>query len=144
MSKKIPGLILFFMPIFISVVAFSSSVSIPICPEKIQVSERVILPPSGWELLAKEPNYFLEGISIYAGHPKELASLKPDFASKGKAKWSFAANDTIYVVCEYNETSIRLTKQLPEKIISCEVIYDQMVQSTKGFIPKHLNCYKEN
>ncbi|WED44479.1 STY0301 family protein [Legionella cardiaca] len=123
---------------------FSASIDLPACPAKINVKENLTSLPTDWELLPATSNHFLVAISIYSGHPDELASLKPDFISKKKAKWSFSANESVYIVCEYNKTSIRLTSRLPANLSSCEVNFDPSTRSESGFLPKQVNCYKRH
>ncbi|CEK10510.1 STY0301 family protein [Legionella hackeliae] len=126
--------------ILISRTSFSLSGNIPVCPDKIAVKEQLLKLPTGWESLTSDIPHFLNGISVYSGHPRDLVALKPDAINEKKAMWSFSTKDTIYVVCEYNGTSIILTQKIPAKIRHCELIYNPFVRGEKGYIPKLLNC----
>lgn len=129
---------------FIAVVpmVFATTVFSPACPKEIDVMETLMNAYPGWSQVVSKGSYYLNSIAFFAGDPKDLASLKPDFASKGMAKWSFSPNDNIYIVCAYNQTAIQLTQALPANITRCEVTFDQTIMSEKGFIPKKVTCYQ--
>lgn len=122
--------------------AFATTVFSPVCPKEVDALETLMNSYPGWSLVVSKGNYYLNSIAFYAGDPKSLANLKPDFANKERAKWSFSPNDNIHIVCAYNQTVIQLTQALPANITRCEVMFDQTIMSEKGFIPKKVNCYK--
>lgn len=62
---------------------------ISFCPKNIEVSEQLVKLPPKWESFATHSVHFLNAISIYSGHPRELASLKPAIRSKEKSTWFF-------------------------------------------------------
>ncbi|WP_083191020.1 STY0301 family protein [Legionella jamestowniensis] len=113
---------------------------ISFCPKNIEVSEQLVKLPPKWESFATHSVHFLNAISIYSGHPRELASLKPAIRSKEKSTWFFSLDDTIYIVCEYRDTGIQLTQKLPAKMRYCDVFYDLTAQGGRGFIPTHIKC----
>jgi hypothetical protein len=54
------------------------------CPEKIRPSTTLTNTPDGWAaMLGGSGDSHFEGVSIYDGHPKEMASLAPD--NKGQS-----------------------------------------------------------
>ncbi len=123
--------------------AFAATVFSPVCPKEIDIMETLMNAYPGWSQVVSKGSYYLNSIAFYAGDPKDLANLKPDFANKGVAKWSFSPNDNIYIVCGYNQTAIQLTQALPANINRCEVTFDQTMMSEKGFIPKKVTCFQE-
>jgi hypothetical protein len=73
-----------------------------------------------------------------------MASLKPEFANKKQAKWEFSSQELIYLVCHYNHSGIKLTQQLPEKTIKCQVTYNQSLMGSNGFLPEKIQCDRQS
>lgn len=111
------------------------------CPENIAVAQKAAKTYDGWRSITTQPNYYLSGVTLFSGKPEEMASLKPDTSNHAKSTWKFSSNEQIYVVCEYNQTSIQLTQSLPQHTTTCIVDYDQNAKSSSGgYIPKLIRC----
>ena len=114
----------------------------PNCPKQINRIEHINIAHDHWETIPSIPNNFLSGVSFYSGHPKEGASLKPNSIHKKMAKWTFSRKEMIYIVCEYNQTGIKLTQPLAKNTSQCTISYNHLVQSTNGFLPEKIQCTK--
>lgn len=119
-----------------------AQVYIPNCPKEISKIEHIQTSENDWETISDIPHNFLSGISFYSGHPKEGASLKPHVTNKNTSKWRFSPKNTIYIVCQYNQTGIKLTQPLPKKTVQCTVKYNEYIKGDNGFIPQKINCSK--
>lgn len=111
------------------------------CPLKITTTQQLTGDYPGWASFRNEVIHFTEGVSFYSGPPEEQAVLKPDSSAQGKARWTFSAKDTIYIVCEYNQTMIHLSRKLPPNTTTCEVRYDQSIHGANGPIPTTIICH---
>ncbi len=112
----------------------------PNCPKQINRIEHINTAQDNWETIPSIPNNFLSSVSFYSGHPKEGASLKPRSLHKKMAKWTFSRKEMIYIVCEYNQTGIKLTQPLAKKTSQCTVHYNHNVKSNDGFLPEKIQC----
>lgn len=113
----------------------------PACPKEITVSQQLTSTPSGWRAFHSDAPHFLSGITLYAGKPEEMASLKPDFSKDlTRATWDFSPSDKIFISCRYNQTNIELTQALPEHTQQCTLRYNKAVQGDNGFLPDHMEC----
>ena len=99
------------------------------CPASVQISESLAnqIPP--WEAVVDQGRggYNLDNVGLYSGHPKNKAAVVPDKTtrSKGLAKttWRFPQKKSadFWISCSYANTSILLTRQLPDGLSHCEV-----------------------
>lgn len=115
------------------------------CPDAIQVSQKLEKNIPGWrslqdQLYRDKAVYHLDGVAMFVDRPEKLVQLKPQI-EKGRRIWRFNANDKIFIVCEYQNTSIQLTKVLPGKMTQCEVHFLKNQQTEKGPIPEYVSCY---
>lgn len=113
----------------------------PACLPTIAVTQALEKTYSGWDAFVPAATYFLDGISFYSGKPDELALLKPDISNNRRAKWTFSPDESIYMLCEYNQTIIALTKKLPGHLTDCEVTYQNQVMGSKGPLPGRVICH---
>ncbi|MCL9682671.1 STY0301 family protein [Legionella maioricensis] len=125
--------------IFFSIMV-QAKIYTPNCPKQINRIEHINTAHDNWETISSIPNNFLSGVSFYSGHPKEGASLKPNSINKKVSKWTFSRKQRIYIVCEYNQTGIKLTQPLAKKTSQCTISYNPLVQSTNGFLPEKIQC----
>jgi hypothetical protein len=94
------------------------------CPERMDVTHAETAPVAGFELW-KDPQakVILENISLYDGHPREMAPLKPDNGDDLKARtslWTLFDNPRgFWMVCQYANTDIRWIKRLDNPKKSC-------------------------
>lgn len=114
----------------------------PNCPKEIKSIEHINNSQNDWETISSIPNNFLSGVSFYSGHPKEMGSLKPNFINKNNAKWTFSSKEAIYIVCQYNQTGIKLTQPLSKKTTQCTVTFNPQIMGDNGFLPEKINCIK--
>lgn len=94
--------------------------------------------PDGASQLIKNDRYIaLKGISLYDGHPDEMAQLKPDNAeddATGPGVWPVEdiSPRAYWMVCEY-EQGIRYLRRLP-------VIEKRCTEIMGGILPLGLEC----
>lgn len=131
--------------IFLGLVGFSISCGVhsktPVCPLKITTKQHLTENYAGWKPFPKDATHFMEGVSFYRGDPQEQAMLKPDSSTKGTATWTFSPDDSIYMVCDYNQTMIHLSQILPTNTTTCQVSYDQSINGANGPIPTEVVCH---
>jgi len=78
-------------------------------------------------------DHILAGVTFFSGPPEEKASLVYDNWKKrdglAYAVWNFHdSTHRIWLSCRYANTDVVLTKELPEKISQCNVIYNPKTQ----------------
>ena len=100
-----------------------------ICPEEISVEQRLTAPLEGWETGRSKGRAALELVTIYDGHPRELASLVPDGqerrrAGRTAAFWKLNPSKAYWVECAYRRTDVVIFRRLSEKTSRCEVVTD--------------------
>jgi hypothetical protein len=101
-----------------------------VCPKSIDVSESITKTELGWEAFHDERKMgtHLENVSLYTGHPKDMAALAPNKSSTKNKKlsylWIFPSQksypNSYWVTCDYSNTLITLTKKLPDNLKRCE------------------------
>lgn len=112
-----------------------------LCPEKITTTQQLTGDYADWKPFSADAAHFVDGVSFYSGDPHEQAVLKPDSFVKGKATWRFVSGDTIYMVCQYNQTTIRLSKVLPAYTTQCQVSYNLSINGANGPVPSNIACH---
>lgn len=112
---------------FTSAQALAKSLVIQ-CPDPIALKEVAKSTHPKWEVTADKGKIAVsfESILLYDGHPREMASLKPDDESEtpGRlvATWNLpkAEPDRGYWVgCAYRNSMTLLTKRLPDTVSTC-------------------------
>jgi hypothetical protein len=60
-------------------------------------------------------------ISVFDGPPAEMADLVPDNPNAKLQRWTFGKPRTrdIYIVCNYADTRIKLSRKAPAEVASC-------------------------
>lgn len=110
------------------------------CPAAINTAQNILKKPAGWESFIDETNiiHSWNGITLYSGHPREMASLAPDneHTQDNKLIWHFnhqTDTQTVWLACRYEHTSIQLIKPLPRSITTCIAHYQskQMVENPR-------------
>ena len=103
------------------------------CPKSISVKQKITSLPSSWEAFAEPFPYQLKAVSFFEGHPKRRVALVNDLSETIDSKtelaaWNFPPSSKGYwVECIYDQTTIALTKRLPESISQCRVTYDSSI-----------------
>ena len=87
------------------------------CPATLAVAESA-QAPAGWEAVAAGQPHPFSNISLFSGHPREMASLAPDKQSRsGKqllSTWSLpGGSERYWLACGYAQTTVQVAKQLP-------------------------------
>lgn len=106
------------------------------CPARLSTTQSAGGPiPSGWSAIARTtsavqaaaPGVAIAAatpaisISVFDGPPAEMADLVPDNTNAKLSRWTFGAARTrdIYIVCNYADTRIKLSRKAPAEVTSC-------------------------
>lgn len=114
----------------LSLVLMQSATASQLCPNTISTKQTLQGSQTGWESFTDRENTStrLSGITLYSGHPKEMASLAPDNegTSSDKLTWRFdqeKESQGIWLACQYEHTQIQLIKKLPATLTTCSALY---------------------
>jgi len=93
------------------------------CPATLAVTEGA-QAPAGWEAVGTSQPHPFNSISLFSGHPREMASLVPDKQSRsGKqllSTWSLpGGSERYWLACGYAQTTMQAAKQLPAGLSRC-------------------------
>jgi hypothetical protein len=93
------------------------------CPATLAVAESA-QAPAGWEAVAAGQPHPFSNISLFSGHPREMASLAPDKQSRGAKQllsiWSLpGGSERYWLACGYAQTTVQVAKQLPAGLSRC-------------------------
>jgi len=116
------------------------------CPQKIDVEQRVISPPEGWDGTKDTATVPLASVTFFDGPPSGKASLKYDSEDRQKrdwiAYWNLAPNTRGYwIACGYENTTAVVSRRLPEHIRSCAVTYERKKRGKAGLpVIKSIAC----
>lgn len=116
------------------------------CPAEIMTDQQVKATPAGWEAsvdssaLSPQQGHRLYSVSFYSGAPKDEAMLAPDQTKmQGKkftSSWELrSAEKKHWFACSYHQTTLILSKQLPDQPMRCEARY-----SGTSLVPEKLTC----
>jgi hypothetical protein len=97
------------------------------CPTKITYASASVavqnMPPGFESLVPASTVSFLTGSNMFNGHPKEEASLMPNFSSPdGKIdRWDFVGDFSRgkWISCDYERGFVRLVKRVDDSAKSC-------------------------
>lgn len=136
------ALIVLLSAAFLNHSAFATTVISVVCPEQITTSESIKSVPVNWQSWQPDSAHTWQAVTLYDGHPKEMASLAPDKTNKQKASWHFASTRErdVYIACGYHRSSIELIQVVPKNIKTCVVFYDANSYGEQGVMPKKINC----
>jgi hypothetical protein len=112
---------------FVALSALPAHAASITCPAQIQVREQADAQ-TPWRPFIDKVNarHFLSHVDLYDGPPEGLAQLKPDNADtddKDPSYWSVDASNTLYVACNYQDTSVKYVRALPRAEKRCTVTY---------------------
>lgn len=93
------------------------------CPATVSVAASA-QPPAGWEAVPSAQPHAFNGIGLFSGHPREMASLVPDKQSRsGKqlvSTWSLpGGSERYWLACGYTQTTLQLAQRLPAGLSRC-------------------------
>jgi len=103
-----------------------------VCPETVDVDQKLKSPLDGWTgIVGSLPNR-LANVAFYDGPPEQMASLVSTKEGKRNgrqyATWHLESIDETsqpsWLVCEYSDTQVALSRQLPGGVIECTVTYN--------------------
>jgi hypothetical protein len=117
-----------------------------LCPEAMNVEQRVAETPQGWEAGFSGLKAQIAMVTFFDGPPAERASLKYDSELKQRggwvATWTLASNTRGYwIQCAYDNTTVVLSKRLPETVKTCNVTYERSTKAANALpLVKHVGC----
>ncbi|MFO0576884.1 MAG: STY0301 family protein [Polyangia bacterium] len=108
-----------------------------LCPGMVAVQQTTSMAYEGFTVSFRSSKYRLKAINFYEGHPSRLFVLKFDEQTERRkhgnspkenwsALWRFQSigPDGIWFVCEYEDTTMILTRQVPSASSQCEISYE--------------------
>ena len=117
-----------------------------LCPASIAVEQRAGAVPEGWEAANSSAKPQLAFVTFFDGPPAERVSLTADSEERPKrewvALWNLAPNKRGYwLQCAYDNTTVVLSRRLPDSVRTCKVIYERKTQAISGLpVVKHVGC----
>ena len=117
------------------------------CPQTIEVMESIVATDNSWSVAQDRGRrgYFLDSISIYSGHPREMANLVPDKTIRRNQERKFTWNlhssekEEYWVACSYSNSLSLLTKALPKSYKKCELT-EKLLPSGKKLKIERFSC----
>ncbi len=117
------------------------------CPEQIETQQEIVSKVDGWHISKESPNRYDREelhdqststknkggrlIGFSSGPPEKMEVLVPDGYKKLKAKhrggistWTLTKSAGVYFMCGYQDTTIMLSRELPEGYGKCFIQYD--------------------
>ena len=100
------------------------------CPDDLNVNPKqsLLKTPKGWQTFSHPERYrfALEAVHFYSGHPKKLGQLRLEGYRKHSITWKRGKGDTdaYWMVCQYSDTNLNLTRKIPKRIKTCTVKYE--------------------
>ena len=108
------------------------------CPAQISTTQSIGgALPDGWSAIVRTPSSVTNvgagaaiasnspsvSISVFDGPPTEMADLVPDNPNAKVQRWTFGKKRTrdIYIVCNYADTRMKLTRKTPKEVASCSL-----------------------
>jgi hypothetical protein len=110
------------------------------CPAKIETDQHGKKIPVGWQTFIDPANqaHTFQGVRFYDGEPKGMANLKPENGDANQSPvWTFGARQSgrsIWEVCVYSDTSVMLSKKIPDTIKNCRVTSTNASQNTQSIL----------
>jgi hypothetical protein len=106
------------------------------CPGQLSTTQSTGGPlPAGWSIVARTSSAVISAtpgtaiaattppisISVFDGPPAEMADLVPDNPNAKLQRWTFGKprKRDIYIVCNYADTRIKLSRKAPTEVTSC-------------------------
>jgi hypothetical protein len=93
------------------------------CPATLSVAASAQVP-AGWEAVPSAQPQAFNGIGLFSGHPREMASLVPDTQGRSGKKlvstWSLpGGSDRYWLACGYTQTTLQVAQRLPVGLSRC-------------------------
>ena len=104
------------------------------CPQKIEVEQRVVAAPTGWDAAQTTATVALASVTFFDGPPSERAEVKYDSEDVQKRDrigvWNLPPNARGYwISCGYQNSTAVISRRLPADIRSCSVTYERKKRS---------------
>jgi hypothetical protein len=117
------------------------------CPPVIDVTESVATTDPSWTVTQDKGRrgHFLDSISIYSGHPRDIANLVPDNTTQRnqerKYTWNLSASkqEEYWIACSYSNSLSLLTKALSKTHKKC-VLTEKLLPSGTKLKTEGLEC----
>jgi hypothetical protein len=115
-------LLRFLCAAFMSLAAQAAPLALS-CPATLSVAASA-QAPAGWEAVPSAQPHAFNGVGLFSGHPREMASLVPDKQSRsGKRRlstWSLpGGSDRYWLACGYAQTTLQVAQRLPAGLSRC-------------------------
>jgi hypothetical protein len=93
------------------------------CPATVSVAASA-QAPAGWEAVPSTQPLSFSNVSLFSGHPREMASLVPDTQRRsGKqllSTWNLpGGSERYWLACGYTQTTLQITLRLPAGLTRC-------------------------
>jgi len=93
------------------------------CPATLTVADSA-QAPAGWEAVPSAQPHAFHNVSLFSGHPREMASLVPDKQNRSGQQlvstWSLPGGSQPYwLACGYAQTTLQLAQRLPAGLSRC-------------------------
>lgn len=116
------------------------------CPESIEVTPTLSSPAAPWTVEASTRRVYLQRVDMYDGHPKAMASLKPDEKNTStihEVRWEFdkPRDYTVWAACGYSDTTALLVMPLSDAVARCVARYE-IVKSRQRYLLKQIECFE--
>ncbi|HVN29614.1 MAG TPA: STY0301 family protein [Candidatus Binataceae bacterium] len=114
------------MAIAVATSSVATSYAQVACPASVAVDQKASAPED-WSLGYSKAPAELSSVTIFAGPPEEMASLKYDDERTAGNEiiqtWQLPASPHGYwIVCGYTNTTAQLRRKLPDDSRACEVV----------------------
>lgn len=113
--------------LWVASLGLAHATPIPVnCPERLNITQAATAP-DGWETIPPRWEPSLEGITVYDGPPKNLASQVPDEipAKSGLEINRYFVENGFWLECRYHGTFLTIAKPLPQGVKTCHAYYKQ-------------------
>ena len=97
------------------------------CPDRVEVAAQTLAKKiPDWRYFEDtDSKYLLDTVTVYKGK-KKLEKMEPSKGTEAYTEWLLPDNgkESYFVVCSYQNTSIRMKRALSAKLNSCRVAYE--------------------
>ena len=115
--------------IALSVLAAPAGAAPLACPPNLAVAQHAADPPAGFQAFEIDKRHVWINAQLSDGPPDEQAWLAPDSTKKSPKAFTntwtlYASPRGTWLSCVYGDTSVMLSRRLPEGLKVCEIRYD--------------------
>ena len=114
------------------------AVDVPSCPPNLRVAQHAVDSPADWTVVDDQSAHPFVNVRFSEGEPAKQVFLAPSRGKGATQVWDFDASASGYwLSCSYAETSVMVTRKLPDTVKSCAVEYDKAFADP---VVKRLRC----